>query len=259
MNAPVASPTWPCHNEVRRSTGARRRYQRVPVQHSRHSGEEGTVARAELRLPGLPSKHLQLVAKDQDLDVLGAGVAGACNEAGEHADNQVEDEGHSRILRIRRLRANPSFRAPHAPTRAARPSPSSQDCCRPARRSPHSRAPSLERRIGPTGGWPGTANAWAASSVSGPARSTRPSGTGSLWGAKTPIHLSDRPSIGSADALHPLPVRAGAHPSDRMTVPERCQRRPKTDPLSRPHPKTDPFVIIVPQRSPRARDRDRGP
>jgi len=30
VNAPVASPAWPCHNEVRRSTGARRRYQRVP-------------------------------------------------------------------------------------------------------------------------------------------------------------------------------------------------------------------------------------
>jgi len=30
LNAPVASATWPCHKEVRRSTGARRRYQRVP-------------------------------------------------------------------------------------------------------------------------------------------------------------------------------------------------------------------------------------
>lgn len=64
-------------------------------------------------------------------------------------------------------------------TQAARPSLSSQDCCPPARRSPPSRARSLERRIGLTGGCPGTANAWAVSSVSRRARSTRPSRTGS--------------------------------------------------------------------------------
>jgi hypothetical protein len=37
----------------------------------------------------------------------------------------------------------------------------------------------LARQIGPTGGWPGIANGWAASSASGPARSIRPRGTGS--------------------------------------------------------------------------------
>ncbi|MGH2652039.1 MAG: transposase family protein [Actinomycetota bacterium] len=60
LNAPVASPTWPCHNEVRRSTGARRRYQRVPragricgPRHDRGRRPDRRPHRAESRSGGL--------------------------------------------------------------------------------------------------------------------------------------------------------------------------------------------------------------
>jgi hypothetical protein len=49
--------------------------------------------------------------------------------------------------------------------------------------------PSLERRIALTGGWPDTANGWAACSASGPARSTRPTGTSS---PPTPLRATCR-------------------------------------------------------------------
>jgi hypothetical protein len=119
LGAPAAFSINDCGTRRRISRASLRVVtSRASIWRQRHSGEEGTVARAEPRLPGLPSKHLQLVAKDQDLDVLGAGVAGACNEAGEHATtkryNQVEDEGHLRILRIRRLRGGSEFSRPTA-------------------------------------------------------------------------------------------------------------------------------------------------
>jgi hypothetical protein len=78
--APVASPTWPCHNEVRRATGARRRYQRV-------LGLEGFTV-------------LDTIESDDRIDVLielkaGAGVCPACAGVStcvhERTDVQIRD------------------------------------------------------------------------------------------------------------------------------------------------------------------------
>ena len=82
----------------------------VPRKRTGRNGEKRPVHRAKPRTADLSAKHLQLVTEYKDLDVLGALVPRACQEATQRAGDTGEEEQHPRMLRIGELEENRSFR-----------------------------------------------------------------------------------------------------------------------------------------------------
>jgi hypothetical protein len=62
-------------------------------------GEKHSINEPELGWAGLAPEDPELMAKDEDLEILGAiVVTGADKETGEQPNNQAEEEQHRRIL-----------------------------------------------------------------------------------------------------------------------------------------------------------------
>lgn len=62
-------------------------------------GQQNPIDYSELRRAGLAPEHTELVAKDEDLEILGTiVVTRANNEAAECPNDQAEEEQHRRIL-----------------------------------------------------------------------------------------------------------------------------------------------------------------
>ena len=62
-------------------------------------GQQNPIDYSELRRAGLAPEHMELVAKDEDLEILGTiVVTRANNEAAECPNDQAEEEQHRRIL-----------------------------------------------------------------------------------------------------------------------------------------------------------------
>ena len=87
----------------------------IPSDHPTGRREEDPVDGLEMRSARRPLQHPELVAKDQDLEVLGSVVmatpAGADEEGDEGADEQVDERPLSRSYRAD-LSANRGFRPP---------------------------------------------------------------------------------------------------------------------------------------------------
>ena len=64
------------------------------------------------RTADLSAKHLQLVTKYKDLDVLGAVIRRACDNVSHRAGNQGEEKQHPRMLRIGELEDESEFLTP---------------------------------------------------------------------------------------------------------------------------------------------------
>ncbi len=83
-----------------------------PSEAPRPQRREASVHRAKPRTADLSAKRLQLVTEYKDLDVLGALVPRACQEASQRAGDTGEEEQHPRMLRIGELEGESEFPTP---------------------------------------------------------------------------------------------------------------------------------------------------
>jgi len=103
-------------------------------------GQQNPIDYSELRRAGLAPEHTELVAKDEDLEILGTiVVTRANNEAAECPNDQAEEEQHRRILESgqSRIRVFDPHALPVSPSKSRR----SRSLARSRRQPPSSWAP----------------------------------------------------------------------------------------------------------------------